>query len=78
MNGPWRVSRLQPNVLVLDKTRLKFYESPWTEPMGIIGGGPGLSSLPNAQDTIEMAFEKNYIWPDWPVLMRFDFAVKNR
>ncbi|MHB9023009.1 MAG: glycosyl hydrolase [Armatimonadota bacterium] len=73
--GPWTIERLQPNTLLLEQARVKFYESPWTFPMSIAGGGPGPLMLPNANDLIRQAIEDGHMRPDWPIRMRFDIPV---
>jgi hypothetical protein len=74
LDGDWKIERLEPNVLLIERCRMKCYESPWSEPMGIAGGG-GLAILPNAHDLLEMAFENKYLWRDWPVYLRFEFKA---
>ncbi|MBI4027263.1 MAG: hypothetical protein HY360_19920 [Verrucomicrobia bacterium] len=73
LSGSWKIRRLNPNVLALDRVRVKFWESPWTPPMGILGGGPGPISLPNANDLIAKALDSGSILPQWPVFLRFEF-----
>lgn len=72
--GPWKVARLDSNVLLIDRCRVKCFQSPWSAPMGIAGGG-GLVSLPNAHDLLEMSFDNNYLRPSWPVYLRFEFQA---
>ncbi|MBU4212198.1 MAG: hypothetical protein L6437_10225 [Kiritimatiellae bacterium] len=75
LGGPWKLSRLNPNSMIIERCRVRFGQSPWSEPMGIAGGG-GIVAMPNAHDLLEQAFEKNYIWPTWPVHLRFEFKAR--
>ncbi|MBU4212349.1 MAG: hypothetical protein KKD33_07180 [Verrucomicrobia bacterium] len=75
LEDPWQVSRIAPNVLVIEQCRVRFGDSPWSEPIGINGGG-GTVMLPNAHDLLEMAFEKQYTWPTWPIHLRFEYRAK--
>ncbi len=74
LDGDWMVERLDPNVLLIERCRMKCHESPWSEPMGIAGGG-GLVILPNVHSLLEMAFDNKYLWRDWPVYLRFEFKA---
>jgi len=74
LDGEWKIERLDPNVLLIDRCRVKFHQSPWSAPMGIAGGG-GLVSLPNVHDLLEMSFDNKYLWRDWPIYLRFEFKA---
>jgi hypothetical protein len=75
LGGAWQVTRLDPNVLLLDQAAVRFGDSPWSDPMGIFGSGAGLAAMPNVEDTIMLAHESYKIWPDWPVSLRFAFRA---
>ncbi|MBU4211235.1 MAG: hypothetical protein KKD33_01480, partial [Verrucomicrobia bacterium] len=70
LDGTWRVTRLEPNVLLIDRCRLKCFKSDWSEPMGITG-----MIMPNAQGVLQNAFDKKLLWPDWPIDLRLEFRA---
>ncbi len=73
LEGPWRVTRLDPNVLRLDRAAVRFGDSPWSPPMGLFGSGSGLAAMPNVEDTVRLAHEVYRLWPTWPISLRFEF-----
>lgn len=73
LEGPWEITRLDPNVLLLDRAAVRFGDSPWSPPMGIFGSGSGLAAMPNVEDTVRLAYELYKFWPSWPISLRFEF-----
>jgi hypothetical protein len=61
--------------MLIEHGRVRFGESPWSQPMGLAGGG-GLVELPNVHDLLDMAYERKYIWPDWPAALRVEFRSR--
>jgi len=75
LGGAWKVTRLDSNVLLLDQAALRFWEAPWSCPMGVFGSGSGLCTVPNAEDTIALALERNMVRSEWPIYLRFEFGA---
>ena len=74
--GPWTVTRLDPNVYVLDKAELKLDQSPWSAPMRITGTAlSACTSVPNISDSIAACIANGVQPRDVKTWVRFRFHL---